>query len=404
MFKTEEYYQSLILDYLEGELNEKRAAELWEWVQAEEAHVLLFKQWVKVYHATRVAGQWSAIQGQSVRETVFARLQAETPKKRARFRTLYRGMCAAAVALLISLTWFGLRLHFGPENEDTPVEYAEKITSSEFKGAVLVTGGKETLILTGKDSLSIPSTTGQTIHIANNGLIDYSELLQGESEKLAPQHSLKIPRGSEFCITLNDGTRVWLNALSELSYPEYFSGEKREVTLTGEAYFEVMPDHTHPFIVHTADMNLEVLGTSFNIRAYGEEDCLTTTLASGKIRQLYPASGDTLLLFPNEQSVYDKKQQRLQVQEADLTAALAWKEGRILLRNSTLDEIFRELNRWYDFEVSYQNERLKNMRFYLNIDRYANVESVLEKLQRTGGIQFIIQGKKIMVCNDVNNL
>lgn len=402
MLKTEEYYQALILDYLAGELDEKRAAELWEWLQEEEAHVLLFRQWVKAYSATQAAAQWSTIHEQSARETVYARLQAEAPKKGARFRTLYRGMCAAAVALLISLTWFGLRLHFGPENEEMPIEYAAKISSTDFKGAVLMTGGKETLILTGKDSLSIPSTTGQTIHIANNGLIDYSELIQGESEKPAPQHTLKIPRGSEFCITLNDGTRVWLNAMSELSYPEYFTGEKREVTLNGEAYFEVMPNPALPFIVHTTDMNLEVLGTSFNIRAYSEENCLTTTLASGKIRQHYPASGDTLYLFPNEQAIYDKKQQHLMTQEADLSATLAWKEGRILLRNSTLEEIFRELDRWYDFEVSYQNDRLKHMRFYLNIDRYANVESVLEKLQRTQGIRFIIQGKQILVCNDVN--
>lgn len=403
MLKEEEYYQALALDYLAGELDEEGAQALWQWLQAED-HVLLFRQWMKHYHAARAVGQWPSLDEQLAWESVMVRLEHDNPrtvKISSRQRLLSWTACAAGVALIVSLGWFSIG-NFRPETAKPSEKYASQTHSVEHNKAILVIDETESWILSGKDSLNIPSGTGQTIHISNNGLIDYSELIREKNDKNVRQHTLKIPWGSEFCLTLSDGTRVWLNAMSEMKYPEYFTGSRREVILSGEAYFEVARDPEMPFIVRTSDMDLEVLGTSFNIRAYSEESRLTTTLASGKIRQFYPATGDLLVLAPNEQAVYDKRQQQLQVRNVDFASVVAWKEGRILFRDGTLEEIFQELNRWYDFTVSYQNEELKKMRFYLHIDRYADVETILEKLQRTRGIRFVIQGKEIMVCNDVN--
>lgn len=403
MLKEEEYYQALTLDYLAGELDEEGVQALWEWLQAED-HVLLFRQWMKHYHAAQAVGQWPSVDELLAWESVMVRLEQDklkTVEIPSRQRIFTWVACVAGVALIISLGWFSID-NFRPGTAKQSEKYASQTQAVEHKKAILVIDETESWIFSSKDSLNIPSGTGQAIHISNNGLIDYSELIREKNDKDVRQHTLKIPWGSEFTLTLSDGTRVWLNAMSEIKYPEYFTGSRREVILSGEAYFEVAPDPEMPFIVRTSDMDLEVLGTSFNIRAYSEERRLTTTLASGKIRQFYPATGDLLVLAPNEQAVYDKQQRQIQVRNVDFASVVAWKEGRILFRDGTLEEIFQELKRWYDFTVSYQKEELKKMRFYLHIDRYADVESILEKLQRTRGIRFVIQGKEIVVCNDVN--
>ena len=182
-----------------------------------------------------------------------------------------------------------------------------------------------------------------------------------------------------------------------MKYPEVFAGDHREVYLEGEAYFEVARNEQASFSVYTRDMNLQVLGTSFNIKAYPDETETVTTLLSGSIEQHYPSSRQTLKLLPSQQSHFDCHTGNLQILEADPEEVLAWKNGKFIARDKTLEEIFRELTRWYDFEVVFTRPALRQLRFHLHTNRYASIREILDNLQSTNGIHFSYIGNKIYI-------
>ena len=210
-------------------------------------------------------------------------------------------------------------------------------------------------------------------------------------------NTITVPAGQHIDVQLPDGTKVWLNASSRLTYPETFDRRERRVTLEGEAYFEVTRNEQASFSVHTRDMNLQVLGTSFNIKAYPDETETVTTLLSGSIEQHYPSSRQTLRLLPSQQSHFDCHTGNLQILEADPEEVLAWKNGKFIARDKTLEEIFRELTRWYDFEVVFTRPALRQLRFHLHTNRYASIREILDNLQSTNGIHFSYIGNKIYI-------
>ena len=393
MRQSEQYFRDLIYSCLSGRADSVEIRELMDWLNENDRHRQIFRTCVRETYLIRSGGRWEQIDVSRAKIKVFRRL-----RKRTVFRRLYP--YAAVILLLFGVSLFFYQKHYF----DTKREYSlSEVSALQLypQQVVLSIGEDRQVLLDGSRRMEIAGEQGERIAIADSNRLDYRDF-DGVTGDSIFRHTLSVPRGSEYCVTLSDGTRVWMNAMSELSYPEHFIGNQREVELSGEAYFEVSPCPEKPFVVYTQDMQLEVLGTSFNIRAYQEESFLTTTLITGKIRQRYVSTGQELTLAPHEQACFDRAKKSLQVGDADLNAVLAWKEGRILLRDGTLEEIFGELIRWYDFKVSYEKESLKKMRFYLNIDRYADIGGVLEKLERTRGIRFVIRGKEILVRDDVN--
>lgn len=144
-------------------------------------------------------------------------------------------------------------------------------------------------------------------------------------------------------------------------------------------------------------MDLRVLGTSFDVKAYPDDRMIVTTLVTGKIAQRYAAADTGIVLTPSRQSVYDRESGSLRTREVDPRDALAWREGRIVMKDARLEDIFRELSRWYDFEAVYTNPSLRDMRFYLHTNRYAEIDGILEHLQATRGVRFSRVGNKIYV-------
>ena len=209
-------------------------------------------------------------------------------------------------------------------------------------------------------------------------------------------NTLSVPKGCEFSLALADGTRIWVNAGSTLRYPERFAPGKREVFLSGEAYFEVARDTANPFFVKTDRMQLQVLGTSFDISAYPDDPAITTTLLTGSVSQKFE-SGRQTLLRPSQQSVYTVATGTARLQAADIDAVLAWKNGKFIARDERLEDILRRLGRWYDFQVVYTHPRLKDMRFHIHCERYEKVMDILERVQETYGIRFMEHNGTIYV-------
>ena len=208
-------------------------------------------------------------------------------------------------------------------------------------------------------------------------------------------HTLKVPRGGEYTLVLADGSKVFLNAESSLKYPVLFSGDLRKVKLEGEAYFEVKRNPEKPFVVDIGGMQVNVLGTTFGIRAYADEREIRTTLVSGRVN--VSAGKQVYELKPSEQAVFDKQTEAVKVAAVDTELFVGWKDGRLVFDNCSLERILKDLGRWYSFEVFYATSAAKEIPFSLNIRKHEKFAQVLELMQSTGKIQFEINKNTVIV-------
>ncbi len=198
------------------------------------------------------------------------------------------------------------------------------------------------------------------------------------------------PRGGEYQLVLSDGTKVWLNAASSIRYPVCFSGKERRVTVVGEAYLEVAKDAAHPFIVTTRQSNITVLGTSFDVKAYPDEPVDKTSLVEGLVKV-----GD-VLLRPGAQVVVDCKRS-ITVGTANLEEALAWKNGLFVFQSECLESITRKLSRWYNVDIVFTDNTLKNIRFTGRLRRYDDMTVLLNMISSTSRVTFTRDGLRLIV-------
>ena len=204
-------------------------------------------------------------------------------------------------------------------------------------------------------------------------------------------NTLEIPRGGEYALQLADGSRVWLNAETRLRYPVTFAGTERRVELTGEAYFEVSKDATRPFIVRANGVDVRVLGTSFNVAAYGAE--VVTTLVEGRVA--VEAGSERVTLEPDRQAVWDGE--RMEVRQVDASNYGLWRKGIFYFEDRRLEEILDALARWYGVEVFYVNPETKDMRFTVEIKRYENIDAILRRIAQTERVHFGVSGRTVTV-------
>lgn len=211
-------------------------------------------------------------------------------------------------------------------------------------------------------------------------------------------NTLSIPRGGEFFLQLADGTKVWLNSETVLRYPVQFVGNERRVELTGEAFFEVARNEKVPFLVESGEQTVKVLGTEFNISSYKENPVIYTTLVKGSIEVfINNKPGIKQTLAPNEQNSISKIDEQITKQKVDPYPYVAWKEGRFVFEDQNLAEIMKILSKWYDVNVVFAREDLKNLRFTGNLQRYSDFGEILKKIQKTNEVEFIIENKQITI-------
>ncbi len=213
-------------------------------------------------------------------------------------------------------------------------------------------------------------------------------------QKITSQNELltiTTPRGGQYQIFLPDGTKVWLNAESSLSYPASFTGKKyRSVEITGEAYFEVSHRKIQPFMVKTTTQTIEVLGTHFNINSYNDQGSTITTLQQGSVK-VSNMSSKSFILTPGKQSLTTANE--ISVQDADFETDLAWKNGNMEFRDAHIQTIMKEVSRWYDVEVEYRG-KISQRKFNGSVSRTSNL-SVLLKILAYSDIHFVLeQGEK----------
>ena len=205
---------------------------------------------------------------------------------------------------------------------------------------------------------------------------------------------LKVPRGAEYQLELPDGTKVWLNSDTKLAYTIPFTGGERKVTLKGEAYFEVARNEDLPFIVSTEGQDITVLGTQFNVSAYGNEIMTTTTLVEGKVLVADKNSSNKEFLLPNEQSLFNRNTNNLQKKPVDVYPFIAWKEGRFVFNNVSLETFLSKVARWYDVEILFDDESLKNLSFTGDLPRYSNMKNILRIIELETSVNIKVENNK----------
>lgn len=217
-----------------------------------------------------------------------------------------------------------------------------------------------------------------------------------KEENIQVYNTLRTPRGGVYQITLPDGTRVWLNAASSISYPVAFTGGERVVKITGEVYFEVASHPQRPFIVKVNETNsIEVLGTQFDVKAYGEDDLISTTLLQGAVRIV--SNGKKAALKPGQQaSISDRQLLVKTIGQGGISEAMAWKEGRFNFQDASLQEIMRQLSRWYDIEVVYE-KGIPDLEFIGEVERSLPLSQVLKGLKMSGVNFRLEKGRRLIV-------
>lgn len=222
--------------------------------------------------------------------------------------------------------------------------------------------------------------------------ITYDDGVIIDSKELIEYATLVTPRGGQYQVTLPDGTKVWLNAESSLKYPLAFASESRLVELEGEAYFEVIENKSHLFVVESANQTLKVLGTKFNVNTY--EGLPITTLVSGSVT-LSSENVKAVTLRPNQQAILSGP--AFELNEVNAADYVAWKDGLMILNNATPEEVFQYIERWYNVDVRDKESSKSTERAYINISRNEKLSSVLEALELTYGIHFTVKGKEVIV-------
>ncbi|HTJ11653.1 MAG TPA: FecR family protein [Dinghuibacter sp.] len=214
-----------------------------------------------------------------------------------------------------------------------------------------------------------------------------------KQDAVSETNTIQTPRGGQYQVVLPDGTKVWLNAASSLSYPTAFSGKDRQVRLKGEAYFEVAGDKNKPFSVSVDGLQVDVLGTHFDVMAYDDERAINTTLLEGSVKVTKGSSSH--LLTEGQEASLDRSSESFKIRDADADAAVAWKNGFFQFGGVPIETVMRQLARWYDVDVEYQGQILSHFRG--SVSRGANVSEVFKMLELTGAVHFRIEGKKIIV-------
>jgi ferric-dicitrate binding protein FerR (iron transport regulator) len=215
-------------------------------------------------------------------------------------------------------------------------------------------------------------------------------------ETIAENH-VKVPLGSKTEIQLSDGTMVWLNSGSEVSYPPVFEPELREMTLSGEAFFDVQKNNRVPFVVHTGDLDVRVMGTSFNVKSYPGEDLTETTLVEGLVELSNRDSKETVVLRPGERAVMIKSRKQFDrrgLVETDLYTS--WKNGKLVFKRERFGDLAVKMERWYNIRISISNKRLSDERV-TGIFEKESVEQALRALQISVPFQYEIRKNNIMI-------
>ncbi|POY38051.1 anti-sigma factor [Solitalea longa] len=383
--------QELLNLYLNNRATPDELDELWDYTSnplyTNELQDLL----ADAYQQDHIGKEATDEQKQTILNFIFTSTEAAAPIKIKRIGLWprYAVASAAAVAFIAIGVWFFNRspkLEGGKNSSN----YAMNDIAPGKQGATLTLSNGKKIRLSEATNGELANEAGVIITKAADGQLVYEIKNTSDENKI---NTIKTANGETYQVRLPDGSAVWLNAGSSLTYAtNLLQNGKRTVTLTGEGYFEVAKDKAHPFIVSTGNQEVEVLGTHFNMNAYADEPVRKTTLLEGSIK--LTSENDSEILKPGDQAV--SQSGKLHVRTVDAELAVAWKNNKFIFEQQSIQEIMRSISRWYNVEVIYTGEITKET-FWGSVSRFDNVSSVLARLEASGSVHFRVEGRRIYV-------
>jgi len=313
-------------------------------------------------------------------KAIHDKIRAESKPERRRVLPLRKIAVAASVIGVLLLTAFLFVVKVG-----TKGMVKAEVSNQRFKNDVSPGGDKATLTLADGSTIVLDEAQNGTLAQQGNakvikldGKISYDPTNKNSKEIV--YNTISTPSGGQYQLELADGSKVWLNATSSIHFPTAFIGRERKIEITGEAYFEIAKNRDMPFIVAINGAEVQVLGTHFNINAYGDEDDVKTTLLEGSVKFVNGATTNILVKIVNEVNVDE---------------VVAWKNGLFAFENAAIETVMRQLARWYDVEVEYRGKT--DDLFIAEMRRNIKLSDALKALELTGKVRFEINGKKIIV-------
>lgn len=379
-----EYIIELIYKSIIANLSAQEQDELEVWRKADPRNEATYRRLLDIHYLERECRKLDAVNSARAMSDMQARLHIAHKQHTSSLRWKY--IAAACVFLLCTAVGITLwNTYYLPQKAHNPLTDTADILQ----------------LPPGKTQATLVKQDGTVLRLdadsVRNSYLLSQQYLSDSKERASQINELTIPRGGEFKIVLEDSTVVWLNAESQLVYPESFARGERRVKLSGEAYFKVAHDSKRPFYVEAGGMAVKVYGTEFNIQAYNDDNAVYTTLVSGSIALLPSAeSMPELLLTPGHQAIFRNEDRSTSVRPVDTNTVISWHNGHFSFEEQTLEQILRMLSRWYNFDYEIKDKELAKTIFKGNAERYVQLSEILTVLEKSGGIRFHIKKDKVI--------
>lgn len=313
------------------------------------------------------------------------RMLERSDRKRSRTRFVRTAMRYAAISFFFLIIG-GSLVYLYMESRQPQIVIENAALPAQVQEPLLILGDREQIVLNQGESQLEYSSGGEIV-------INREQTIEGEGENAPPvMNTLVIPYGSRSNITLADGTKVWLNAGSRLIYPSRFVDRTREVFLSGEAFFDVEKNEKQPFVVKTTDVQVEVLGTQFNVTAYPEDFAVQTVLAEGSVEIKSASAGRRekgVLLKKGEMAYFNKKTQETRTQKVDVTEYTLWTRGLLNFSNTDFNRITKKLERFYNIQFQFDDPFKGGIQVSGKLDVTQERSEVFQYLERLTGLQII---------------
>lgn len=374
----DEIYE-LILDDLTSGLTHDGKERLTQWKNASEANRQAWEEVCRVWMMGRqMAEDQNDLAKRAQWSSIALKVQQKQQEKR---RWIHRWIGIAASLILITGSFWAYK------NLESSSPQTLAITLPEEGPTITVEDGRVFTI----SELQNQESSGMRFDSLN--AVSYAQYLAKMPQAV---HELSVPKGGKYQIELSDGTRVTVNAESRLKYAAEFEGEIREVWLQGEAFFEVARDPSHPFLVHTGDLTTQVLGTKFNVMAYANEEQIKVTLTEGSVR--VKDSLQSQKIVPGEQAVYSLSgEQAIQVTQVDVQYVTGWTKDILYFDDVTLDELLKQLHRWYSFDATFADESVKTRHFTGGIQKKHDARKIFSMIEKVNDVKFNVKDKEVII-------
>lgn len=374
-------------DYCSGLLDKSEEQKLRVWMDEAEENKQLFMEGVKMvreYQMVVRSGNNASDSLKHIHEKIRAR-------KRRQLWIQITAVASVVILFALSFVFF-----YTPKSEEISPVLA-KVHAGGTKATLIVADGIQ-VDLTQDNLQEIIGQYGATVLKDKKNELRYDNVeVNDEIEEKPIYHTISAPVGGEYHFTLADGTMVWLNSSSRLTFPTRFTGDVREVLVEGEVYFDVRHDENKPFVVRINDVSVRVLGTKFCVSAYPENEGIMTTLEQGAVQVTF--GGNQVVLKPGYQAVVDQRSGTISQRAVELSLYTSWVRGIFEYENMELNDIMVQLARWYDVQFTFSASECKERRFTGVIRKYEDLNDVLDMIEKTTNVKFIINGKNVTITS-----